>query len=267
MISTQAWRNQRERRFHLDAAGVPALVGALGEELPVVTYAPGTTRTLVVTTYLDSSALDYLRQIDRTAGHRSIKMRVREYIALHVDHDGAPQLVAAPTCYLERKERVGQIRLKQRIEIPKSIVAAVLRREIELAGDDEVVKALRAEVSRRALQPVLVSGYLRREFGADGGLRVTLDEHIEFFRPPAALYEGSEALTPAVLGEAADRGPAYLVEVKEPHGSFTPPWLERVMAGLEPADHFSKFREGMRCLGAADDSLVDDVPRARASGD
>ena len=259
MIRTEVWRDQRERRFHLAPAGIPALLRALGEELPVLSYAPGTARTLVVTTYLDSIDHDYLRLVERTSGRRSIKMRVREYIALYTDEAGAPRLVASPTCYLERKERVGQIRVKQRVELGKAIIAGVLRGDVALGGQDEVAGELRAEVTRRALAPVLVSGYRRRVFGADGGLRVTIDEQIEFFRPPAALYEGVEALTPAVLGQPAGFGPDHVVEVKEPAGSATPAWLERVMATLEPADQRSKFREGMRCVTAADDA-----PRARA---
>lgn len=262
MIRTEAWRDQRERRFHLAAAGIPALLRALADELPVLGYAPGTARTLVVTTYLDSVDHDYLRLVERTSGRRSIKMRVREYIALYTDDAGAPRLVASPTCYLERKERVGQIRVKQRALLAKSIVAGVLRGEVALGGHDEVASELRAEVERRALAPVLVSGYRRRVFGADGGLRVTIDEQIEFFRPPAALYEGVEALTPAVLGQPAGHGPDHVVEVKEPSGSTTPDWLERVMAALQSADQVSKFREGMRCMTGADD-----VPWARATAE
>jgi hypothetical protein len=259
VIRTEVWRDQRERRFHLAAAGIPALLRSLADELPALTYAPGTGRTLVVTTYLDSIDHDYLRLVERTSGRRSIKMRVREYIALYNDDVGGPRLVASPTCYLERKERVGQIRVKQRVELPKSIVAGVLRGEVALRGHDQVADELRAEIERRALAPVLVSGYRRRVFGADGGLRVTIDEQIEFFRPPDALYEGVEALTPAVLGQPAGHGPDHVVEVKEPAGCATPAWLERVMATLQPADHLSKFREGMRCMNAADDA-----PRARA---
>lgn len=259
MIRTEVWRDQRERRFHLAATGVPSLLRSLADELPALTYAPGTGRTLVVTTYLDSVDHDYLRLVERTSGRRSVKMRVREYIALYTEEVGAPRLVASPTCYLERKERVGQIRVKQRIELAKSLVGGVLRGEVALGGHDVVAGELRAEIERRALSPVLVSGYRRRVFGADGGLRVTIDEQIEFYRPPGALYEGVEALTPAVLGQPAGYGPHHVVEVKEPAGSATPAWLERIMATLEPADQRSKFREGMRCMNAADEA-----PRARA---
>jgi hypothetical protein len=260
VVRTQAWRNQRERRFHLDAARLPALVRALEAELPSVSYVDGTDRSLVVTTYLDSAGQG-LEVLARAAGgRRSIKVRVREYIALFPRPDGA-RLVPAGLCYLERKERLGQIRVKQRIELPKSDVSRVLRRELTLPVDDAVAAALRAEIETRTLEPVLVTGYRRRVFGRDGALRVTLDEGIAFFPAPGDLYRSAGALTPEVLGQPIGQGPDYVLEVKEPDSETTPAWLERALEPLDQADQFSKFREGVRCLAQAA------APQARASGD
>src|SRR5262245_53458969 len=101
---TQLWRDQRERRFRLNARRHRALTRTLRRELPTVSYIVGSGRSYVVTTYLDTAGLDYTTLAERSAGNRSIKVRVREYIALFADGTGAVRLGAAPTCYFERKE-------------------------------------------------------------------------------------------------------------------------------------------------------------------
>lgn len=255
---TETWRNQRERRFCLAPDNLLGVIEALEAHLPQVSYVPGSTRTFVATTYLDSKERDYLAIADRSQGQLSLKMRVREYITLH-EANGQPQrLTHGPTCYLERKERVGETRVKQRIELPKADIGGVLRGERALAGEATVVRSLMAELSSRALEPVLVSGYIRRVYGTDRGLRVTVDDHLGFHVPPPSLYERAAALTPDVLGEPAGRGPAHILEVKEPSGTETPPWLSALLDDLESAERFSKFRDGMRVLEPA--------ASARASG-
>ncbi|HUS62883.1 MAG TPA: VTC domain-containing protein [Kofleriaceae bacterium] len=257
---TETWRNQRERRFCLQLDRLPSVIAALEGQLPQVSYVPGSTRTFVATTYLDSKERDYLAIADRSQGQLSLKMRVREYIALH-EANGQPQrLTHGTSCFLERKERVGETRVKQRIELAKADIAGVLRGERPLNGEATVVRSLMAELTARALEPVLVSGYIRRVYGTDRGLRVTLDDHLGFHVPPPQLYESTAALTPDVLGEPAGRGPAHILEVKEPTGSDTPAWLIALLDDLESADRFSKFRDGMRVLEPAAPGT------ARASG-
>lgn len=259
MGRTETWRNQRERRFCLLPGDLPGVIEALEAHLSQVSYVPGSTRTFVVTTYLDSKERDYLAIADRSQGQLSLKMRVREYIALH-EANGQPQrLTHGATCFLERKERVGETRVKQRIELAKADIGGVLRGERPLSGEATVVRSLTAELTTRALEPVLVSGYIRRVYGTDRGLRVTLDDHLGFHMPPSELYERAAALTPDVLGEPAGRGPAHILEVKEPTGAETPRWLSALLDDLESAERYSKFRDGMRVLEPAPDS-------ARASG-
>lgn len=245
---SETWRDQRERRYLVDPERVDAILGVLGDRLPVVSYSPGSTRTFVVTTYLDSSELEYLSMVEKSAGHLSLKVRVREYMPL-TEANGEPErLTTGATCYLERKERVGEMRVKQRVELPKAEVARVLRGESQLSGDRTVVSALRAELDARDLEPVLVSRYVRRVFGSDRLLRVTFDEKIGFHAPPEELYDGVTALTPDVLGEPIGQGPDHILELKEPSSLDTPSWLVSMLEELEPADQFSKFRDGMRCL-------------------
>lgn len=256
---TETWRNQRERRFCLEPEHLLGVIDALGAHLELVSYVPGSTRTFVATTYLDSKDRDYLAIANRSQGQLSLKMRVREYITLHQANGQPERLTHAPTCFLERKERVGETRVKQRIELAKTDIGPVLRRERPLTGESSVVRALVAELEARTLEPVLVSGYVRRVYGTDRGLRVTLDDHLGFHTPPADLYERADALTPDVLGEPAGRGPTHILEVKEPTGLDTPPWLSALLDDLESAERFSKFRDGMRCLEPARQG-------ARASG-
>ena len=248
MSRSETWRDQRERRYLVDPERVSEVLTALGMRLPVVSYSPGSTRTFVVTTYLDSSGRDYLSMVEKSAGHLSLKVRVREYMPLHEANGEPERLMPGATCFLERKERVGELRVKQRIELPKSDVARVLRGESPLAGDRTVVSALRAELDSRDLEPVLVSRYVRRVFGSDRALRVTFDEKIGFHMPPERLYEGVPAMTPDVLGEPVGHGPEHILELKEPRSLDTPDWLMALVDRLEPADQFSKFRDGMRCL-------------------
>jgi hypothetical protein len=146
---------------------------------------------------------------------------------------------------------VGELRVKQRIQLLKSEVARVLRKEAALLGDESVVEALRAELDALVLAPVLVTSYRRRVFGSDRALRITVDQEIGFHRPPEALYAHDRALMPEELGPPAARGPAYLLEVKEPKASETPGWLAALLGDLEPAAQFSKFRDGMRSLGGS----------------
>lgn len=249
---SETWRDQRERRLDVAAADLAAVLQELEHRLPLMTYAPGSIRTFVVTTYLDSPDHRYLALAERTGGRLSIRVRVREYIAL-VEAEGQPaRLAPSPICFLELKEQVGERRTKQRVELPKWRVTPVTRGDEVLHGDPQVVAALRGELDAGDLRPVMVGSYLRRAFGRDGGLRATFDEHVRFHRPPADLYETWSALTPDVLSEPAGRGPDRLLEIKQPRGIRSPPWLARLLERLQPARHQSKYRDGMRALAAAE---------------
>jgi hypothetical protein len=251
---SETWRDQRERRYQLDRDQALAVLRALAGELPAVTYWPGSARTLVVTTYLDSPARDYLRMIEESGGRVSLKVRIREYLPIldgaGVDGDGnEPRLGPLPTVFLERKERIGELRQKLRVKLDKRQVGAVLRRQVSVRGDADVVAALEGELALRALEPVLVSVYERRVFGADrGGLRITFDERLRFHGAPEGLYDVHPALEPAVLGDVMAPGPPRILEIKESAGQTSPRWLDRLLAGLPAVSGYSKFRDGMVAL-------------------
>jgi hypothetical protein len=248
---SETWKDQRERRFQLGRDQARQVLRALARELPQLTYVANSRRTLVVTTYLDSPEHDYLRMVDESGGRVSLKLRVREYLPLF--DPGSDALAAppppSPICFLERKERIGEIRSKHRLSLDKRQVGAVLRRELAVRGSSDVVAVIEAELATRQLEPVLVSAYERRVFGSDHGhLRITFDERLRFYEPPVGLYDAHPALTPEVLGDDMWPGPPRILEVKESNAAPSPPWLEALIAGLPDASEYSKFRDGMAAL-------------------
>lgn len=250
VTDSETWRDQRERRYHLGRDQALAILRVVAAELPAVTYHAGSQRTLIATTYLDSPARDYLRMVEESGGRVSLKVRVREYLPI-LDGAGtpdAPALVEMPTCHLERKERIGDLRAKQRVRLDKRQLGAVLRRQVTVRGEPDVVAVLEAELAMRALEPVLVSVYERWVFGSDrGGLRITFDERLRFHAPPDGLYDAHAALTPGALGDALP-GPARILEVKDAAGAAMPPWLETLLTGVPEVEGYSKFRDGMAAL-------------------
>jgi hypothetical protein len=250
LADTETWRDQSERRFQLGRDQARTMLATIARELPAVVYTEGSRRTLVVTTYFDSPTRDYLRMVVESGGRTSVKVRLREYLPLVGDGDDA-EIVAHPTCHLERKERIGEVRQKHRIKLDKKLVGAVLRREVGLRGDPDVVSVLDAELALRALEPVLVSVYERWVFGSDrDGLRVTFDERLRFHVPPAGMYDDHAALTPEVLGPAMAPGPPRILELKDAAGRATPPWLAAMLRGVPDLESYSKFRDGMSILGS-----------------
>jgi hypothetical protein len=247
---SETWRDQRERRYQLGRDQAKKILAVIASELPAVTYVDGSQRTLVVTTYLDSPARDYLRMVEESGGRTSVKVRIREYLPL-MDASDSGAFTTQPTCHLERKERIGEVRQKHRIKLDKRLVGPILRREVSLRGSPDVVSVLEAELALRMLEPVLVSVYERWVFGSDRhGLRVTFDERLRFHAPPPGLYDKHEALTPLVLGSSMAPGPPRILELKDAAETPVPGWLEKMLRGVPDVAGYSKFRDGMSSLRA-----------------
>ncbi len=247
MGSTRTW-SQRERRYRPDRNAAKLVLATLARNLPAIVYEPLATINMVVTTYLDTADRHYLAIADDSDGHRSVKLRIREYLASAAVggrfwfHD---------SCYVERKERVEEIRLKQRVQVAKSDVGAILSGRLRLTGSAEAT-AIATELDALALAPALVSSYERRVFGYETGLRVTYDERLAYHAPPAGLYDEADALQPSVLGRPSASGPSRIIEIKYPADMALPDWLEAVLAPIATADSFSKFRDGMHALADSD---------------
>lgn len=244
MSITQTWRDQDERRYDLQRDVAERVLGILDESLPVFTFEDAPPTTLVATIYFDTPELYYLSRARQESDRISIKVRAREYIPVD-DTDERQVLGHSPFCFLERKERVGTTRQKQRTRISKAELAAVIEHAMKLPDDCD---QLRREVQERSLEPVLISMYERRVWGLGDELRVTLDERVRYYRPSANPYQSVSALTPNELGHPGAIGPKRILEVKRASGTVLPNWLAELTAELPEAKGFSKFLDGMEKL-------------------
>jgi hypothetical protein len=249
---TRTW-SQRERRYWLDRPTAERVLKTLVRRLPTITYVPGCADSLVVTAYLDTGDTHYLRLADASQGRRSVKLRIREYLSRPRPD---AQYSYRDTCFLERKERVDELRIKQRIEMPKSAVSALIRGETRVQDAWPEAQAVGAELDALQLAPAMISAYDRRVFGTEEALRVTFDQRVAYYLPPPGLYDGVPALLPSVLGSAVARGPSRILEIKYPAESTMPRWLEQLVADVPPAHGFSKFRDGMHAVSMSDGDSV-----------
>ena len=247
MSLAQTWRDQRERRFHPDRDAARDIIAELAARLPSLRYNDADA-SFVVTTYLDTRDGHYFQLADKANGARSLKLRIREYLWIGADGD----VHYEDSCYLERKQREGDVRLKQRIPIRKRDVVGVVLGDRKLRDASPEAAAVRGEIESYKLRPALVSAYERRVFGDETQLRVTFDERVGFYAPPRGLYNMAPALTQDVLGSPLALGPSRILELKQSRGVPAPAWLEALLDSLTAAPGYSKFRDGMRAIQHAD---------------
>ena len=239
----QTWRNQTERRYELDRERAEETLARLNDNVDRITYTPDSIVTLVTTTYLDSAEQHYFKFQQENDGKKSIKMRVREYFPL--SNDGNFTILKDfPYCFLERKERNGRIRLKERIEVPKTMVTALINREQDFSNEGSEVDVIRKEIQAHKLSPVVTSAYERRVWGNEE-LRITFDERIRFYTPPKSLYQMIPAMRPNVLGQPIGVGPKRIVEIKHSVDYTPPSWLSEMIEDLTEMVHYSKFINGI----------------------
>lgn len=243
MSDTEKWRDQRERRFELSRVDAEQVLVELGSNLPVVTYKDGPPTTLVATIYFDTKNGDYLTRA--MSGEGSIvKVRAREYFSVS-DDDERKIVARLSECYLERKQRIGSIRNKERARISKAQLEPIIHHRVALPANCEF---LRSEIEDRDLQPALISMYERRVWG-HGQLRITLDERIRYYNPSDKVYGDTlDACSPDLLGAPTALGPKRLLEVKHSAQIATEAWLTTLLASLPEAVGFSKFIDGMTAL-------------------
>ncbi len=252
MALTRTW-SQRELRYWLDRPTAQRVLQTIVRRLPTITYVPGCADSYVVTAYLDTGDSHYLRLADASEGRRSVKLRVREYLSR--PSADAPYSYR-DTCFLERKERVDELRIKQRIELPKHAIGGLLRGETRVLDSWPGAHALGAELDALRLAPAVISAYDRRVFGTEEALRVTFDQRVAYYLPPAGMYDAVPALMPSTLGSAVARGPSRILEIKYPTESALPGWLEELIAPVPQAIGFSKFRDGMHAVSMSNGDSV-----------
>lgn len=240
---SQAWRNQDERRYELERDVAERVLAELNAQLSVIIYDNQPATTLVATLYFDTPSQYYFERA-KLGKESSIKVRAREYFPISDDEERAI-LGQAEHCYLERKERRGTIRDKDRIRVHKSELAPIIEHISEISEDSAV---LRNEIRNHSLLPAMISMYERRVWGSGDGLRVTLDERIRYHRPPDRVYGGISAMAPSQLGQPYAAGPKRILEVKQDAKTTRPPWLASLLAEVPEAQGFSKFLDGMRKL-------------------
>jgi hypothetical protein len=208
---------EREAKYVLEVDAARRIWAEARRRLALDVWDPARPVAYHRTTYFDTPDLALHRRADGAAR----RLRIREYASAAAP--GEPPVVAR-RCYAELKSSAGGVRTKARLEVDAA--AARLGLAALAPGD---------------LRPCLMTWYRRAAVAsADRRLRLTLDRGLALCRPVriGARCDGREPSTRFA------RGPALILEVKtrEPW----PAWLARVLAGVPPADGFSKFALGIR---------------------
>jgi len=212
----------------------------------------------VTTIYFDTASRELFHAAKGSADH--IKLRAKEYYDLHPGltetATDARQLVRnQPILWLELKSRKGAHTGKQRIGIPKRDVPVfftqgrvtpemIAIQERTYASEASNVLASIAELCRCCTQPLRADCLVnyRRTAWQDhaGDLRVTIDNGLAFFAPPADLWDRDWALVRPTLGASIATEPRRVLEIKS--CGEQPPWLVELLRerGIVAAA-FSKF--------------------------
>ena len=227
-------------------------------------------RHFVTTIYFDTRSRHQYRaaQVD---ADRTLKMRAKEYYDVHpslaeLATDPRQIVRYQPVLWLELKFKEGSRTGKRRIGIPKPQVpdffqAGLITPEmIELQRacygvESEAVLREIADYCARYDEPMQADclvNYRRLPWqDAAGKLRVTLDVGLEFFTPPADLWQRQHALVRETLGAGVGKVDDAVVEVKS-HGE-PPSWLLDLLRQAEATrGRFSKFEMGARAVHGAD---------------
>jgi hypothetical protein len=216
-------------------------------------------RHFVTTVYFDTPSRHQYRSACADAEH-NLKMRAKEYYDLHpslaeLATDPRQIVKFQPVLWLELKFREGSKSGKRRIGIPKAEVPAFfqagaitpemieLQRAIYGADSEAVLREIGGYCARynEPMQADCLVNYRRIPWQDEAGtLRVTLDLGLEFYRPPADLWQRRYALVRESLGQPAGAGADAVLELKS-HGAL-PGWLSDLLRSVEtrPA-RFSKF--------------------------
>ncbi len=223
-------------------------------------------RHFVTTIYFDTRSRHQYRRALKDSQH-NLKMRAKEYYDLHphlaeLATDPLQLVRFQPVLWLELKFRDGTKTGKRRIGIPKHDVPAFfgegiitsqmvdLQRPAYGADSELVLREIAAYCGRydEPMQADCLVNYRRMPWQDDEGvLRVTLDVGLEFYLPPADLWQRRQPLIRETLGRAVRGTPCGVLEVKT-RGAL-PAWLTDLLVAVDarPAA-FSKFEEASRAI-------------------
>jgi hypothetical protein len=238
---------EAERRFFVSRAQAEAFLHEVAPRLRLEVHDAERPIAFARTTYLDTDDLLYY-QSSRDQVKR--RLRVREYAAA-ADPEAEPVLTGV--CALELKETTGVMRSKARLVAPADVIAFILdsggsappawkERLSRMRAFSAIQESLRFDVPA----PRVTTFYRRASLGgADGRVRITLDEGARYCRPVRLGKVGEVATPPEPVAD----GPRRILEIKT---MGTPPdWLATAMdsARLEPApESFSKFSAAMEIV-------------------
>jgi hypothetical protein len=261
--------NRSELKYRLTAGQAVDLVTGVAAHLPEHRYEGKggnrlpRARHYVTTIYFDTPTRDLYRAASQN--EENLKLREREYYDVHPElaelATHAQDLVRYdPVLWIEIKRKSSSRTTKQRVGVPKSQVQAFLQhgevtremRGIEQSrsaaqGVIDELLALREQLTQPLAASCLVN-YRRTAWqDASAALRVTLDQRLCCFAPPADLWTRQAALVGESLGSAAWTERDYILEVKtkgEP-----PQWLAQLLAQCQAqASSYSKFVTASRAV-------------------
>ena len=223
-------------------------------------------RHFVTTIYFDTPSRHQYRATHADGDH-NLKMRAKEYYDLHpslaeLATDPRQIVKYKPVLWLELKFKDGSRSGKRRIGIPKPQVPGffsdglITPEMIELqrasygAESEQVLREI-AEYCGRYDEPMQADAlvnYRRMPWqDEEGRLRVTLDVGLEFYAPPADLWERRHPLVRESLGTAAGRLDVAVLELKS-HGD-PPTWLTDLFNRVQArCVRFSKFEAASQAV-------------------
>jgi hypothetical protein len=220
----------------------------------------------VTTIYFDTASRALYRAARGSAASH-LKLRAKEYYDLHpglteTATDPRQLVRFQPVLWLELKSRDGAHTGKQRIGIPKRDLPAffasgtitpamVAIQEAAYGRDAHAVLEALAALSASCAEPLRADclvNYRRTAWQDDAGqLRVTIDNQLAYFAPPADLWARDRALLRSTLGPPVAGERRRVLEIKT--RGDAPGWLVDVLAGNAiRAEPFSKFEAASGAL-------------------
>ena len=197
-------------------------------------------------------------------------MRAKEYYDLHpslaeLATDPRQIVKYKPVLWLELKFKDGSRSGKRRIGIPKPQVprffddGLITPEMVELqrasyGEESELVLREIAQYCGRYDEPMQADSlvnYRRMPWqDEEGNLRVTLDVGLEFYAPPADLWERRHPLVRESLGAPAARFDAAVLELKS--RGEPPAWLTELLVRFDArCARFSKFEAASQAVHGA----------------
>ncbi len=275
---------RRERKYEVEPALALALRRSIEKRLPLFNYIPGQSDSYITTVYFDTRNRDLYHRASRSFDN-NFKIRIKEYYYAGSNEEGlaagdglkrSEAFRCSRFCFVELKQRRDGIVFKRRFRLPKDQVARLFAGEDVspfvfdgLTGKtrlsvEKTYAALRKVLDKVTVEVSSVVCYHRLVYQkSETELRVTFDDRVAVYSPPAGLYSEFQALTPDVLGLPIRTLDRMIMEIK--CTGDHPEWLSDVLTTL-PSKRLSKFTSSVRFLMESDGSSPDAAERLEEDG-